>query len=271
MEPSSTENVCNLLARSKLLTSDDVRNLRKRWLEEARDAAADVGKFGKWLVAKKYLTEYQLGQLLRGKIEHLFLGEYKLLDRLGQGRMAGVYQAAHRLGQPVAIKVLPPSKAKDPQLLARFQREARLAVRLKHPNVVRTFHIAETDGLHYIVMEYLEGDTLEEVLQRRGKLPPAEATRLIHQALLGLQHLHAEGLVHRDLKPANLMLVPARAPGEPDTTMQATVKILDIGLGRALFDEGASGAGPGVNLTSTGDILGVPDYMAPEQAAMPTR
>ncbi len=145
-----------------------------RWLEEARDAAADVGKFGKWLVAKKYLTEYQLGQLLRGRIEHLFLGEYKLLDRLGQGRMAGVYQAAHRLGQPVAIKVLPPSKAKDPQLLARFQREARLAVRLKHPNVVRTFHIAETDGLHYIVMEYLEGDTLEDVLQRRGKLPPAE-------------------------------------------------------------------------------------------------
>ncbi len=103
--------------------------------------------------------------------------------------------------------------------------------------------------------------------RNQSVFPTPIATRLIHQALLGLQHLHAEGVVHRDLKPANLMLVPARAPGELDTTLQATVKILDIGLGRALFDEGASGAGPGVNLTSTGDILGVPDYMAPEQAA----
>ena len=179
--------------------------------------------------------------------------------------MAGIYQAVHRLGQPVAIKVLPPSKARDPQLLARFQREARLAVRLKHPNVVRTFHIAETDGLHYIVMEYLEGETLEEVLQRRSKLPATEATRLMHQALLGLQHLHEEGVVHRDLKPANLMLVPAPAPGGLDTTLQATVKILDIGLGRALFDEGSSTAGPSADLTGTGAILGVPDYMAPEQ------
>jgi serine/threonine protein kinase len=104
--------------------------------------------------------------------------------------MAGVYRAVHRLGQTVAVKVLPPSKVKDATAFGRFQREARLAVKLKHPNVVRTFQVGEDSGLHYLVMEYLDGETLEEVLQRRGKLPPGEAVRVLQQALLGLQHLH---------------------------------------------------------------------------------
>ena len=102
--------------------------------------------------------------------------------------MAGVYKAVHRLGQVVAVKVLPPSKAKDAQLLARFQREARLAMKLKHPNVVRTFQVGETGGLYYLVMECLEGETLDDVLQRRKRLPPAEAVRVVYQALLGMQH-----------------------------------------------------------------------------------
>src|SRR5206468_2519439 len=130
----------------------------------------------------------------------LRLNQYKLIDRLGQGRMAGVYQAVHELGQTVAIKILPPSKAKDPQLFGRFQREARLALRLQHPNVVRTFQVGEANGLNYLVMEYLDGEDLEDVFKRRGKLPPAEAVRLVYQALQGLQHLHEQGMVHRDLK-----------------------------------------------------------------------
>jgi serine/threonine protein kinase len=151
-------------------------------------------------------------------------------------------------------------------VLARFQREARLAMRLKHPNVVRTFQVGEAGGLRYLVMEYLEGETLDEVLQRRRQLPPLEAARLVHQALLGLQHLHEQGMVHRDLKPANLMLVPATGAAQPQTTLDATLKILDIGLGRALFDEGAPGAGNQVDLTTQGEMLGAPEYMAPEQA-----
>ena len=111
-------------------------------------------------------------QSQRGHVDRFFLDEYKLLDRIGVGRMAGVYKAVHRLGQTVAVKVLPPSKAKDANAFARFQREGRLAMRLKHPNVVRTFQIAQADGLHYLVMEYLEGETLEEAIKRRGKLPP---------------------------------------------------------------------------------------------------
>src|SRR5262249_23807814 len=151
-------------------------------------------------------------------------------------------------------------------VLARFQREARMALRLKHSNVVRSFQIGQAGNLHYLIMEFLEGETLDDVLARRRRLPPAEAVRLIHQALAGLQHIHDAGLVHRDLKPANLMLVPAPAKGEPDSTLKATVKILDIGLGRELFDEKVPTSQEQMELTGEGVILGTPDYLAPEQA-----
>ena len=121
-------------------------------------------------------------------------------------------------------------------MLARFQREARLLTRLDHPNVVRAFQVGEADGKHYLVLEYLDGDTLDEVLAKRKRLPPTEAVRVVHQALLGLQHIHERGMIHRDLKPANLMLVGP--PGRTATdTAGRVVKILDIGLGKAVFDE----------------------------------
>src|SRR5260370_30335680 len=109
--------------------------------------------------------------------------------------MAGVYKATHQVGQVVAIKVLPPSRAKDVQMYARFQREARLAMCLRHPNIVRAFQVGETNGLHYIVMEYLDGETLDEVLNRRGKLLPGEAVRLMYHLFHGLQHIHEQSLV----------------------------------------------------------------------------
>jgi serine/threonine protein kinase len=262
----SVQNVYGLLLRSKLLSLEEARLMFERWNKESRDDASDLSQFTKWLVANRFLTEYQAGLLARGHADGFFLNQYKILDRLGRGRMAGVYKAVHQLGQIIAIKVLPPSKAKDPQLLARFQREARLALKLRHSNVVRTYQVGEGERLHYIVMEYLEGETLEEVLQRRKRLPPAEAVRIVHQALLGLQHIHEQGFVHRDLKPANLMLVPAPTPGPQETTNGCAVKILDIGLARTLFDENLSDSEEDPQLTREGVILGTPDYMAPEQA-----
>jgi serine/threonine protein kinase len=260
----TVQNVYGLLLRSKLLSIDEAKAMFARWQQEAKDAAANLAKFASWMVANKYLTEYQAQLLARGHAEGFFLNEYKILDRLGKGRMAGVYKAQHQLGQIVAIKVLPPSKAKETNLLGRFHREARLALRLKHPNIVRTFQTGTGEGLHYIVMEYLEGETLEDVLARRGKMAPAEAVRLVYQALQGLQHIHAQGLVHRDLKPSNMMLVGTT----PDSTLRATLKILDIGLGRTLFDEAMGEPGdPG--LTTEGVLLGTPDYMSPEQARDP--
>jgi serine/threonine protein kinase len=252
----SVESLCNDLARHKILSADEIRSLRERYKQSAGTRAAP-DDFLRWLVATGALTEYQSGVLQRDNVDQLLLGPYVIQDRVGAGRMAGVYRARHRTGQSVAIKILPPSKAKDPQILARFQREARLGLRLKHPNVVRTFQAGEHNGLHYIVLEYLEGEPLDELLARRGKLPPAEAVRLVHQALLGLDELHEKGMIHRDVKPGNLMVVG----GQPDSTEMATVKLLDVGAARADFDEGNVGG-----LTVQGDLLGTPGYIAPEAA-----
>jgi serine/threonine protein kinase len=263
----SVQNVFGLVIRSKLLSPDEARAMFDRWQGEAKENAGNVAEFARWMVANQYLTDYQATLLARGHADCFFLNQYKVLDRLGRGRMAGVYKAVHRLGQVIAVKVLPPSKAKDAHLLARFQREARLAMKLRHPNVVRTFQVGQTGGLYYLVMECLEGETLADVIERRKKLPPQEAVRVIYQALLGLQHLHEQGMVHRDIKPSNLMIVPGGTPGPGDSTLRSTVKILDMSLGRALSDDSIDeGAEEQPQLTTEGTLLGTPDYMAPEQA-----
>src|SRR5207237_6026690 len=133
----------------------------------------------------------------------------------------------------------------------------RLLTQLDHPNVVRAYQVGESGGVYYIVMEFLEGETLNEVLERRKQLPWAEAVRLMRQALDGLQHLHDRRMVHRDIKPANMMLTPAA--DKADTTWDATLKVLDIGLGRELFDEGTPEGKTETQLTVEGAVLGTPD------------
>jgi serine/threonine protein kinase len=263
----SVERICNDLNRNRLLPPQEIRNLRQRWLHEAGASAGDGALFGKWLAHHRRITDYQAEVLLRRRSDPLALGPYKVRNRIGRGRLIGVYEAVHPQGQVVAIKVLPPARAADSQVLARFQREARLAMRLRHPNVIRTFQAGEHQGVHYLVMEYLKGETLKDILLQRGRLPAVEAIRLLYQALLGLQHIHEQGLVHRDLEPANLMLVRVGAD-QRNTTLDSTVKILDIGLGRAVFDEGTDGGGD-VNITVAGDRLGTPLYCAPEQSKDP--
>jgi eukaryotic-like serine/threonine-protein kinase len=258
--PTTTKDLASLLARSRLLPADAVPVIAAQAPNTGRDAD-DLEAFRRLLVAQKHLTEYQAALLMRGHSEGFFLGEYKILELLAKGRMAGVYKAAHASGQVVAIKVLPSSKARDPETLARFRREAKLLTRLDHPNVVRSFQIGEADGRHYLVLEYLDGDTLGEVLERRKTLPPTDAVRIVYQALLGLQHIHERGMIHRDLNPSNLMLVGAGNPAD------RPVKILDIGFGKAVFDEQAkSPVDDPSQLTGDGIILGTPEYLAPEQA-----
>ena len=265
---ASVEVLCNRLARSGLVRRQYVQTVYHQWKKQGLPSglASDVDRFAKWLVANHYLTAYQAQQLVLGQTDHFFLNHYRLLDLIGQGRMAGIYKAAHVSGHVVAVKLMPQIKSKDATLLARFRREGKMAVRLKHAHVVRTFHLGREGERFYLVMEYLEGETLEDLLKRRKKLPYPEAARIIHQALLGLQYINDEGMVHRDLKPGNLMLVPLRPPGAPDTTIMQSLKILDIGLGRVMFDEHGAGDQDNLTLTNEGVMLGTPDYMAPEQA-----
>src|SRR4051812_37654816 len=125
----TVHNVYGLLLRSKLLPGEEARALFSRWQAEAGDQFGNLKKFADWMGAQNYLTEYQAALLIKGHADVFCRGDYKILDRLGRGRMAGVYKAQHELGQVVAIKVLPPSKAEEPTLLSRFQREARLALK----------------------------------------------------------------------------------------------------------------------------------------------
>ena len=175
-------------------------------------------------------------------------GRYRLGRPLGHGGMATVYLGRDsELDRPVAVKVLAENLAGDAVFRERFLREARLAARLSHPNVVSVYDAGEdADGRLYIVMECVEGETLADVLRERGRLPAAEAVGLALQACRGLAHAHAAGLVHRDVKPQNLLL---REDG--------TLKIADFGIARAAETTA---------LTQVGTVLGTAAYLSPEQA-----
>ncbi|MGH2997479.1 MAG: protein kinase domain-containing protein, partial [Gaiellaceae bacterium] len=175
-------------------------------------------------------------------------GRYRLERRLGEGGMASVFLAHdEELDRPVAVKLLADDLAGDETVRERFLREARVAARLTHPNVVTVFDAGEDDGRPYIVMEFVDGQTLADALRRRGRFPPEAAVDLALQACAGLEHAHASGLVHRDVKPQNLLL---RSDG--------TLKIADFGIARAAEAS---------HLTAAGTILGTASYLAPEQAA----
>jgi formylglycine-generating enzyme required for sulfatase activity/serine/threonine protein kinase len=184
--------------------------------------------------------------------------EYKLLAKLGEGGMGAVYKALHtRLDKVVALKVLPQGRMRDSGSVARFQREMKAVGRLDHPNIVRAMDAGEEDGTHFLVMEYVEGADLSQLAKNVGSLPVADACELVRQAAIGLQEAHEHGMVHRDIKPSNLIL--ARSPRKKSPP---TLKILDLGL--ALLAEALS---PDQGLTSTGQMIGTIDYMAPEQGS----
>jgi WD40 repeat protein len=176
---------------------------------------------------------------------------YRIEKLLGAGGMGAVYRAYHQvMDRPVALKIINPSVMTKPGMVQRFTREVRTAARLSHPNIVAAFDAEQAGGLHFLVMEYVDGTDLGRLVQERGPLGVDRACDYIRQAALGLQHAFEQGMVHRDIKPHNLMVTP-----------DDRVKILDFGL--ALF---ASEAAPAAGITATGIVLGTVDYIAPEQA-----
>jgi serine/threonine protein kinase len=216
-------------------------------------AAATPVSAAKALIRTGALTKFQAGQLLAGKYRGLRFDRLKILDKIGAGGMGTVFLCEHLgLRKKVAVKVLPPDQAGDEGVRERFFREARAAAALDHPNIVRVHDMASTGGVHYIVMEYVDGQDLQTVINKYGAMPYGRACNYIAQAALGLQHAHEKGLVHRDIKPANLLV-----------DKEGVVKILDLGL--ATFNSEHEEKD---NLTARfdkGAVLGTADFMAPEQ------
>ena len=188
------------------------------------------------------------------------LGHYRLADRIGEGGMGVVWRAEDpKLGRDVAIKVLPPAVAADPERLARLEQEARALASLNHTNVASICGIYEQDGQRYLILELIPGETLDERIAR-GPLAVEEAANLAMQIASGLEAAHNAGILHRDLKPANVKITP---DGE--------LKVLDFGLAKAMAPTGASGdvsLSPTLtqNATMAGTLMGTASYMSPEQA-----
>lgn len=176
----------------------------------------------------------------------LFDGRYRIQRRLGKGGMARVYLAEDEsLDRQVAIKILEDRHSDDPHFVERFQREARAAARLNHPNLVQIYDRAQVDGTSYIVMEYVEGETLKDLIRREAPLDPRRAIGIAMQVLAALRVAHQAGVIHRDIKPQNILVQP-----------DGRVKVADFGIARA----------GGSDMTEAGSIVGTAQYLAPEQA-----
>src|SRR5215467_1968626 len=187
------------------------------------------------------------------------LGSYEVLSLLGRGGMGEVYRARDtKLKREVAIKTLPEEFSRDPERLARFQREAEALAALNHPNIAHVYGLEESANTHCIVMELVEGETLQQRLTR-GAIPVEEALQIAKQIAEALEAAHERGIVHRDLKPGNIMM-----------TADGNVKVLDFGLAKALEDKQASDPSNSPTMMSAasmpGVILGTAPYISPEQA-----
>ncbi len=180
---------------------------------------------------------------------------YHILKKLGEGGMGTVYLAEHvKMGRKSALKVMNPGMNTDPDAIARFNREASNASRLSHPNICGIYDFGETpDGLIYLAMEFIEGESLSSLIEKGGVLPPARSASIIHQTSDALQVAHDAGIVHRDLKPDNIMVARNRDGTD-------LVKVVDFGIAKASSSDAQK-------VTKTGLVVGTPEYMSPEQLA----
>lgn len=248
--PVSLEDFCRQISELSLLSESELTSARSTIKSAPSNEATK--EFARKLVRQKKMTAFQAQQLYNGNGSTLMLGNYLVLEKIGQGGMGMVFKSLHRrMDRLVAVKVLPPTMVKTASSIQRFQREVRAVAKLDHPNIVAAYDADESDGTHFLVMQYVDGKDLAAKVREDGRLPIMTALDYIQQAATGLAYAHGKNVIHRDIKPANLLL------GGDDV-----VRILDLGLARIQSD--ASNLDD--QLTQSGHIMGTVDYMAPEQA-----
>ncbi len=203
------------------------------------------------LVTRGYLTRWQARQLKAGQSKGFFLGDYKLLTPLGAGGTGQVFKAQHsQRNEAVALKILS-RRTQISDAVERFRREARAALKLQHPHIVRTFELCHQGPMYFIVMEYVNGKTLKQKVDTEGRLSVEQAARVGHDISSALEHARSLGMVHRDIKPSNIMI-----------DADGTSKLADMGLVKFFGQRTEESAG----ITRTGFFMGSVDYCAPEQA-----
>lgn len=242
------------LSQYHLLDANQTTAIRG-WADER---GADAATALKELMARGWLTQFQVREIAKGKTRELLFGSHLLLDILGEGGMGRVYKARHiRLRRDEALKVIRRDKLSNLNVVSRFQQEIRAAARVQHQNVVMAFDAEDEGDNLFLSMEYVEGTDLTKLVRQNGPMPLPHACDAVRQAAVGLQYIHELGLVHRDIKPSNLLYTP-----------RGQVKLLDLGL--ALLNQAAVPGGENANrVTQEGFVLGSPDFLAPEQAQNP--
>ncbi|MBI3407626.1 MAG: protein kinase, partial [Planctomycetes bacterium] len=248
--PASADEFLDLVHKSRVADEKRLSACLEK-LHANGEFPSDPAHLANLLISDGILTEFQADNLLEGRYRGFSIGKYKLLARIGSGGMGQVYLCEHPLmRRRVAVKVLPPAKAADEASRERFYREARAAATLDHPNIVHAYDIDQDNKFLFLVMEYVDGSDLQDIVQTSGPLEVSRACHYIQQAALGLEHARRQGLVHRDIKPGNILV-----------DRSGVAKILDMGLALFFNDTGD-------NLTKEFDenVLGTTDYLAPEQA-----
>lgn len=250
MSEKNAKSFLSMLQKSGIVPEDRLKHSLADLSKRAAGRTIGLDELSGHLIDAGLITHWHAEKLESGKYKGFFLGKYKLLGHLGTGGMSSVYLAEHTITrQKRALKVLPRKKVSDKSYFDRFYREGRAAASLSDPNVVRIYDICDEGDTHYMVMEYVQGKDLYEVVKDAGPLDYNLALDYTVQAAKGLQHAHDMKLVHRDVKPANLLL-----------TDDHVVKILDLGLALLTEDEES------LTVLHNERVMGTADYLAPEQA-----